>query len=489
MKKQVTSKSIDGVTDLVVWAPIREGFIDAFENVTYATRLRIVSEALHAIRKSAREHEKISPFADTAERILTLLDFRIGTVDDGLLAFNNEHRPTRKIKPRKYMYLVATFGGAWEPYMRLIWKPLGPFLDLVLCNCEGYVPAVDSSFEEYANWVRNHQLDSAIFYSTSGLTVKDNMYLSKLERIHRSVPSPVICDDAIAKMTSDVPETLAAIVRGEQRLESHRLALEALTVLYKLADFYPPTVPMGTGAGNRPAHQVGDGRFLLRAAHELLKGWAPDDIPKIWRDAFVDPLAWFGLGPAKSHQNEISDPPFDASQIQKGLLTGYDSPDAPITHGALLLMQVTDPEKARLFIEGFPVDWEGTKASTPGGPFDDLISNIALTFDGLKQLGVPKGELDLLPKEFREGMSERAGLIGDVRENHPRNWRLPQRNFPLVDANTRPPVELDEVDFLLQLRTSRVNEKGEPAGIVDFAEIASDEFEKNTPRTRWCNRD
>ena len=52
----VTSKDIDGISDLVVWAPIKEGFIDAFNNVTYESRLRLVAEALHSLRKAAREH-------------------------------------------------------------------------------------------------------------------------------------------------------------------------------------------------------------------------------------------------------------------------------------------------------------------------------------------------------------------------------------------------------------------------------------------------
>ena len=79
--RDVTSKSIDGISDLVVWAPIREGFIDAFSNITYETRLRQVGEALHRIRQSAREHELVEPFADTAKRILSLLNFRIEIVD------------------------------------------------------------------------------------------------------------------------------------------------------------------------------------------------------------------------------------------------------------------------------------------------------------------------------------------------------------------------------------------------------------------------
>src|SRR3546814_3599679 len=38
MAREVTSKILDGINDLVIMAPIREGFISAYEPVTYATR-------------------------------------------------------------------------------------------------------------------------------------------------------------------------------------------------------------------------------------------------------------------------------------------------------------------------------------------------------------------------------------------------------------------------------------------------------------------
>src|SRR3546814_14871805 len=38
MAREVTSKILDGTNDLVIMAPIREGFISAYEPVTYATR-------------------------------------------------------------------------------------------------------------------------------------------------------------------------------------------------------------------------------------------------------------------------------------------------------------------------------------------------------------------------------------------------------------------------------------------------------------------
>src|SRR3546814_6057314 len=84
MAREVTSKILDGINDLVIMAPIREGFISAYEPVTYATRLRVIGEALNDVRATAREYEKITPFADASERILSLLDFKAGIIDNGL---------------------------------------------------------------------------------------------------------------------------------------------------------------------------------------------------------------------------------------------------------------------------------------------------------------------------------------------------------------------------------------------------------------------
>lgn len=464
MTEQVTSKSIDGITDLVVWAPIKEGFIDAFENVTYETRLRLVAEALHAVRKSAREHELISPFPDTAERILTLLDFRIGIVDKDLF----ELEASTGVKPRKYMYLVATFDGPWEPYMRLIWDPLGEFLDLVLCNCEGYPSAVDNSFEKYAKWVREHQLDSAIFYSTTGLTVKDQRYLQKLEKYQREIEDGVTRDDRIARMTSDDPDELSSATRKVHPRETARLALEALTVFYKLAEFYPPD------------RLQGDGRFLLRAAKKLLAGWNSKKLPPAVRSLYSDPLNWFELEAPCSRRPQSPDPGADDSEVQKGLLSDYNIDGTPVTHGALLLLQVTDAAKARNFLRRFPFSWEQPKPNDKPAEelgFGSVFRNIAFTYHGLERLGLTAAELAVFPKEFQEGMEERAPILGDSSENHPRRWRLPARNWPRGDDSNRPPVELHEVDFILQFRTVEFQEKNIDYDIIEFDRASSELFE------------
>ena len=58
MQNEPTSKSIDGITDLVVVAPIKDGFINAYENITYATRLRLVAEALNRVRVTGKRGQE-----------------------------------------------------------------------------------------------------------------------------------------------------------------------------------------------------------------------------------------------------------------------------------------------------------------------------------------------------------------------------------------------------------------------------------------------
>src|SRR5688500_12889102 len=101
LTREVTSKHIDGIADLVVIAPIKEGFIDAYENVTFETRLRVVAEALHNVRVAAREHESLVPFSDSTERILTLLNFRIGILDKDLFQIDKY----RGFTSRRYLFL------------------------------------------------------------------------------------------------------------------------------------------------------------------------------------------------------------------------------------------------------------------------------------------------------------------------------------------------------------------------------------------------
>lgn len=501
MGREITSKNIDGITDLVVVAPIREGFIDAYENVTYATRLQIVAEALNRVRVAAREHEDITPFSDVTERILTLLDFRIGVIDKDLFGIPTDRAPTGNdvgepneaplLVTRRFLYLTATFDGAWEPYMRLIWKPLGPFLDLLFCNCEGYVTATEHSFEEYAQWVRDNQVDSAIFYAATGLGIRDHLYLSRLEQVLRARPASE-CDREIAGMTMPNPELAAMAERAlagssrEQAAKIHELALEALTVLYRLADFYPPEWMVRDAA-------LREGRYLVRVAESLLLGWEQlipkppfEDSWKAVEAIYADPLRWYRSGiehlrkiDAEHEMQQPADPAFDPAEVQGGILKPQGSLEHPMRQGALLLMTIREADAARQFLarldrEG-EIDFPAAGRKMPTGGF---FRTVALTASGLRRLGLDPDTLDWFPKEFREGMEMRSGLVGDVRENHPRRWKLPPRNWPPAapdadaSARTRPPIETSEIDIVVQIRTANEDPDLLVAEIARLAQLA-----------------
>jgi Dyp-type peroxidase family len=106
--------------------------------------------------------------------------------------------------------------------------------------------------------------------------------------------------------------------------------------------------------------------------------------------------------------------PLELGDIQGNVLRGYGFPEAAFVslkihherdgRGLLaeLSRQVTD---ATL--------WETPPAST---------LNVALSYRGLKRLGVPKRVLESFPPEFRDGMAARADRLGDVGPSAPRRW-------------------------------------------------------------------
>ena len=68
---------------------------------------------------------------------------------------------------------------------------------------------------------------------------------------------------------------------------------------------------------------------------------------------------------------------------------------------------------------------------------------VALTWNGLRALGVDEDSLATFPEEFRQGMVARAEMLGDTGENHPNNWvgglaSMRHRLFPLTAGDMQP---------------------------------------------------
>src|SRR4051794_161222 len=64
-------------------------------------------------------------------------------------------------------------------------------------------------------------------------------------------------------------------------------------------------------------------------------------------------------------------------------------------------------------------------AADPTSPERDAWLSVAVTFRGLKALGVPQASLDSFTPEFQQGMAARAALLGDVGESSPALWEKP----------------------------------------------------------------
>lgn len=432
MARLISSKHIENVSDLTLAAPIRQGFVDAVDNVTYETRLRLVMEAMFRVRSTAREHARIKPFVESAERIQSLLDFRLAILDG---------------YPKKLMLAVA-FDRPFEPYMRLVWDPLGPLLDLFFCNCDGYVPAAENSFPDYLKWVRSVQIGSEFFYAASNRTIVDVEYLARIERLHRDglVPNR---DLAAASEIVPYPWDIAAEAqKGTHPDLINDLGVQAVAAIGRLFDLYPPDNPA-------------EFKYLNRAANQLLQDWNWQKmLPKDLKNKLGEYLPV--LESFEKYKPEPGDLVYEPKIVQGGIVKPYDSGkpvkgEAKLTHACLMLMRVRDPALARKFLASL-VDQIGTE-DAPDPAANGFNINVGFTYGGLERLGVPESALGELPQEFREGMEARAPMLGDVGDAHPRRWRLPRRcRAAIAPARApvaipeAPPVDLGEVDFVLTLR-------------------------------------
>ena len=66
-----------------------------------------------------------------------------------------------------------------------------------------------------------------------------------------------------------------------------------------------------------------------------------------------------------------------------------------------------------------------TSAANPTSPLADTWVSVAITYQGLKALGVPQSSLESFSWEFRQGMAARASELGDTGESAPAKWEQP----------------------------------------------------------------
>jgi Dyp-type peroxidase family len=426
MRSNVRGSGLAGTTNLALVAAVREGLAPAFEPVSYLERLRRLLNAMHASRRNARESElRGSVFPDPIGRFGIISHFRYALVPPGLVGAT-----------RWNLSLNVAFDGGWEPYMRVIYRDIGPLLDALLCHCEGYPGSRTSDFDTYCRWVRNAELDAGICYTDSAATLGDQHYLASVERLQRESSNPAAAEAAIAAHAE--PDDLTAMSRGLatalRDVNVHLpLHLRALKGLYRLTGFW-------AGA---------DGDTLLRFAHLVLAGFQQvingrefNEHPEaqIIKALFADELAWLARPLAEPAAVERLD--WNPEELQAALLD--DGPRA--THGALVLLRVIDPAAAAAHLSSL-----APRCAAPAAAEGQARLHVGFTMAGLRALQIHPERLDRLPPEFGEGMEPRAGLLGDLRGNHPDHWHRPLRHG--IDPAREDRIDLGVVHVAVMLRT------------------------------------
>lgn len=480
----VKSRSLGAASDLSLLAPIKPGFADALDTLTYKSRIKRVLAALHGARTLSHEHAFAQLLSDSVERVGVIHSVRVAVLE-----------------PEDKVLLAVTFDGPWEAYIRVLWEKVGTLLDLIFHDTVDYVNAFENTFDAWRHWGQRVQVETGFFYGPPESTARDAWYWRRVDRMQQRADLPSATPDAgdsarwrqslANALRAELPTAEAAVETfvtarpsvppdepgynpvTEPRMVRERVrnGLRGLATLYRLTDLYRP----GTPAGD----------VLRRAALDLLRefvdayadgaGVAKDPI----RDArhgegkvsgnqgrFARQLDWLlpeggqrpvrtGIPPAP-RGNQL--PPAILAAVQGGILRPYSD----ITHGLVVFVELVDSAAAVAFL-----DWT-VAHMTPGnhGPAavgGPAFCNIAFTQAGLRACGLQEGALELFPEEFRVGMTRRAGLLGDVRNHHPLRWRLPP---PPAGG---PGVEPENTHAAVTLRCTTVPGSPEEAA-VDLAD-------------------
>lgn len=110
----------------------------------------------------------------------------------------------------------------------------------------------------------------------------------------------------------------------------------------------------------------------------------------------------------------------DLEDIQGNIVKGYSRYGYP--YARYVFFKFEDPAAGRRFVHHLQ------KLITNGSPWvtrENLpvaTTNIAFTYSGLKNLGLPVESLHGFPQEFASGMKARATILGDDRGSSPEHW-------------------------------------------------------------------
>ena len=115
----------------------------------------------------------------------------------------------------------------------------------------------------------------------------------------------------------------------------------------------------------------------------------------------------------------MSSPVLELDDIQSGLLRPRPTP----YEATYVLLRIDERKAGQELMRRLSA--VVASAAHPETPGRDTWVSVALTFQGLKALGVPPASLETFSPQFRSGMAARAKMLGDIGESSPEHWEKP----------------------------------------------------------------
>jgi Dyp-type peroxidase family len=109
----------------------------------------------------------------------------------------------------------------------------------------------------------------------------------------------------------------------------------------------------------------------------------------------------------------------DVDDIQAGVLRPRPAPYA----GTYVLLRIDERSAGHELLRRLLPTV--ASAGHPTSPAGDAWVSVALSYQGLKALGVPQASLHSFSPEFQQGMAARAAELGDVGSDSPESWERP----------------------------------------------------------------
>ncbi len=106
---------------------------------------------------------------------------------------------------------------------------------------------------------------------------------------------------------------------------------------------------------------------------------------------------------------------------------------APALTGRYEFLSFRDPAGGRAWLAAVLGKVHSAKAMRESIAAERRWVTVALTWNGLRALGVDDSSLATFPEEFRQGMVARAATLGDAGASHPDNW-VDRTNSPDLHA-------------------------------------------------------